>query len=140
MRKVMKTNFKAIAALALLGALSGQANAEVVVVVGAKSSATTLTADQVSQIFLGKSTTHTPLDQAEANPIRSEFYKKATGKDAAQVKAVWSKLVFTGKASMPKEVGGSSDVKRVLSSDSNAIGYIEKSAVDSSVKAVLTIQ
>jgi ABC-type phosphate transport system substrate-binding protein len=136
----MKTNFKTFATLALLGALSAQANAEVVVVVGAKSSATTLTADEVSQIFLGKSTAHTPLDQAEANPIRAEFYKKATGKDAAQVKAVWSKLVFTGKATMPKEVGGSADVKRVLSSDPNAVGYIEKSAVDSSVKAVLTIQ
>lgn len=136
----MKSYIKTIAALALMGSISGHAYAEVVVVVGAKNPSTSLTADQVSQIFLGKSTTHTPIDLAESNTLRSEFYKKATGKDAAQVKAVWSKLVFTGKATMPKEVGSSADVKRILSTDPNAIGYIEKSALDNSVKAVLTIQ
>jgi hypothetical protein len=60
--------------------------------------------DQVAQFFLGKSSSMTPVDQPESAAIRAEFYKKVTDKDASQVKSLWSKLVFTGKATMPKEV------------------------------------
>ena len=63
---------------------------------------------------------------------------EVTGKDAAQVKAVWTRLIFTGKATPPKEVASSADVKKAVASDPKAIGYMEKGAVDSSVKVVFT--
>ncbi|MFC0133820.1 hypothetical protein [Massilia eurypsychrophila] len=112
--------------------------AEVVAVVGAKSPATTMTNEQVAQFFLGKSSSMTPIDQPESSPIRNEFYKKVADKEASQAKALWSKLVFTGKATLPKEVAGSAEVKKAVAADSKAIGYIEKSAVDATVKVVLT--
>jgi ABC-type phosphate transport system substrate-binding protein len=80
----------------------------------------------------------TPIDQPESSAIRGEFYKKVTDKEPAQAKALWSKLVFTGKATLPKEVPSSADVKKAVAADPKAIGYIEKSAVDASVKVVLT--
>jgi len=123
-----------LALSALLLALP--ASAEVVVVVNAKAAESSLTKDQVSQFFLGKSTAMTPVDQSENAPVRNEFYKKVTDKDASQVKALWSKLVFTGKATMPKEVGDSAAVKKAVAADPKAIGYIDKSAVDASVKVV----
>jgi ABC-type phosphate transport system substrate-binding protein len=46
--------------------------------------------------------------------------------------------VFTGKATMPKEAGSSADVKKAIAGNPKAIGYIEKSAVDSTVKVVFT--
>jgi len=70
--------------------------------------------------------------------VRAEFYKKVTDKDASQAKALWSKLVFTGKASMPKEVANSAAVKSAVAANPKAIGYMEKSAVDGSVKVVYT--
>jgi ABC-type phosphate transport system substrate-binding protein len=82
----------------------------------------------------------TPVDQSESAAVRTEFYKKVTDKDPSQVKSLWSKLVFTGKASMPKEVADSAAVKKAVAADPKAIGYIEKSAVDASVKAVYTAQ
>jgi ABC-type phosphate transport system substrate-binding protein len=97
-----------------------------------------MTKDQVSQFFLGKSSAYTPVDQPDSAPIRAEFYKKVTDKEASQVKALWSKLVFTGKATMPKEAGDSAAVKKAVAADPKAIGYIEKSAVDASVKVVYT--
>jgi len=112
------------------------AAAEVVVVVNPKNSATKLTSDQVAQYFLGKSTTLTPVDQSESSAIRTEFYKKVADKDPGQVKSIWSKLVFTGKGTLPKELGSDADVKKAIAADVNGIGYIEKSAVDSSVKVV----
>jgi ABC-type phosphate transport system substrate-binding protein len=114
------------------------AYAEVVAVVGAKSPAATMTCEEVAQFFLGKSTAMTPLDQTDGSPVRAEFYKKVTDKEAAQAKALWAKLVFTGKATMPKEVDSSADVKKAVGADPKAIGYIEKSAVDATVKVVLT--
>ena len=112
--------------------------AEVVAVVGAKSPAATMSNEQVAQFFLGKSSSMTPIDQPDGNAVRNEFYKKVTDKDASQAKALWSKLVFTGKATPPKEVAGSAEVKKAVAADPKAIGYIEKSAVDATVKVVLT--
>jgi ABC-type phosphate transport system substrate-binding protein len=118
--------------------------ADVVVVVSAKSAAAGLNAEQVSQIFLGKASNFpsggaaVPVDQAESSPLREEFYTKVAQKNGAQVKAYWSKLIFTGKGQPPKEVASSAEVKKALAENPNAIGYIDKAAVDASVKVVLT--
>jgi ABC-type phosphate transport system substrate-binding protein len=133
----MKKIFAAVIAAAALSA-SMAAQAEVVAVVGASSAQGSMSKDEVAQYFLGKSTALTPIDQPESAAIRGEFYKKVTDKDASQAKALWSKLVFTGKATMPKEVGSSADVKKAVAANPKAIGYIEKSAVDSTVKVVFT--
>lgn len=128
----------AIAAALVVAAVP--ALAEVAVVVNPKAAEASMTKEQVAQFFLGKSTAMTPIDQPEDAPVRAEFYKKVTDKDASQAKALWSKLVFTGKASMPKEVANSAAVKAAVAANPKAIGYIEKSAVDGSVKVIYTAQ
>ena len=115
-----------------------QAWADVVVIVSSKSTATTMTADEISQIFLGKSTAMKPVNNA--SPIRSQFYKLVTGRDEAQVKATWAKLVFTGKALPPKEMTSTADVVKAVAADPNAIGYVERSAVDPSVKVIYEVK
>jgi ABC-type phosphate transport system substrate-binding protein len=135
----MKSHIKAV--LTITAAfLAMPALAEVVVVANPKAAESSMTKDQVAQFFLGKSSAMTPVDQPDSAPIRAEFYKKVTDKDASQVKSLWSKLVFTGKATMPKEVGDSAAVKKAVAADPKAIGYIEKSAVDGSVKVIYTAQ
>lgn len=133
----MNKLLKAALAAAVLAA-SAPALAEVVVIVNPKAAEAALSKDQVAQFFLGKSSAMTPIDQPEDAPVRGEFYKKVTDKDASQAKALWSKLVFTGKATMPKEVANSAAVKSAVAANPKAIGYIEKSAVDASVKVVYT--
>lgn len=127
---------KLIPALALV-AFATLAQAEVVVIGNPSSSP--LTKDQVSDVFLGKSQAFTPIDQPDSAAVRADFYKKATGRDAAQVKATWSRLVFTGKAVAPKEVADATAVKKAVAADPKAIGYIDKAAVDGSVKVVLAL-
>lgn len=131
-------NFKQTLAVAILASLAGTAFAGDVVVIG-NPSAAPLTKDQVADIFLGKSHAMTPIDQADSAPIRTEFYKNATGRDQAQVKSVWSRLVFAGKAQPPKELPDSAAVKRAVAADPKGVGYIEKSAVDGTVKVLLTV-
>ena len=129
---------KLTAGIAVLAGGMSVAYADVVVVVSSKSSTTTMTADEISQIYLGKSKAMKPVETS-GSPIRSQFYSKVAGKDEAQVKAIWSKLVFTGKATAPKELPSSAEVVKAVAADPNAIGYIDKSAVDSTVKVVYSV-
>lgn len=112
---------------------------EIVVIVNPKNPATRMFSEQAGQFFLGKSALFTPVEHADG-PLSREFYKKVLDKDTAQVKSIWSKLVFTGKASAPKEYGSSAEVKKAVAADVSAIGYIEKSQADDSVKVILTVQ
>jgi ABC-type phosphate transport system substrate-binding protein len=128
---------------AVLGVVAQAAFGDVVVVVSAKSDVASLTSEQVSQIFLAKSSTFpggaaaAAIDQDEGAAARNEFYTKVTGKDAAQLKAYWSQLLFSGKAQQPPHVADSAAVKKAVNDKAGGIGYIEKSAVDATVKVVL---
>ena len=139
-----KFNAIRLAAAVALCAGSVGAFAQVAVVVNSKSPVATLTADQVSAIFLGKSNTFpsggtaAPTDLPDSAPAHDLFYTKVTGKSSAQVKAAWPRLVFSGKATPPKELATAADVKKFVASNPDAIGYIEKSAVDASVKVVFS--
>ncbi len=119
------------------------ASADVVVVVSTKSAVTRLTAEQITRIFLGKTDAFPnggnaiPVDQAEGTTIRDEFYSKVTNKSSSQVTAYWARIIFTGDGQPPKSLQGNVTVKRAIADNPHAIGYIDKSAVDSSVRVVL---
>jgi ABC-type phosphate transport system substrate-binding protein len=126
--------------LAMAVALAGVpwAHAAELVVIGHPNAAA-LTKEQLADIYIGRNQATSPLDQPESSAIRAEFYKKATGKDLAQIKAVWSRLIFTGKGLPPKELPDSAAVKKAVAADPKAIGYVEKSAVDASVKVLVSV-
>lgn len=134
----MKSSKSFVAAAIALAGFVGSACAADVVVIGHPSAAA-MTKDQVSEAFLGKNPSVSVVDLPESSPIRGDFYKQATGRDAAQVKAAWSRLVFSGKAQPPKEVADAAAVKKAVAADPKAVGYIEKSAVDGTVKVVSTL-
>ncbi|MFM9436745.1 ABC-type phosphate transport system substrate-binding protein [Janthinobacterium sp. CG_23.3] len=125
--------------LLLLAMGAVPARAELVLVVNPKNPATKMFPSQAAQFFLGGSVLFTPIEQAEGSAIRAEFYKKVLEKEPSQVQAVWAKLIFTGKGKAPKEYKSSADVKKAVGENVNAIAYIEKAAVDDSVKVVATV-
>ena len=134
----MKFSIKlAMAASVVLACASAQA--EVVVIVNPKHPAASMTAEQVANVYLGKDASFSPADLPESASQRNEFYTKVAGKDSAQVKAIWARLVFTGKTQPPKEIGSSADAVKFVAGNDKAIAYVDKGAVDGSVKAVLTV-
>jgi len=116
--------------------------AQVAVVASSKSDIPNLTHDQVAALYTGSSfvlpngASVTLLDQSDSNDARKQFYSKVTDKSPSQIKATWSRLTFSGKGTPPKEMANSAEVKKQVTSNSGTIGYIEKSAVDSSVKVL----
>ncbi len=93
----------------------------------------------IGKIFLGKKKKFPGGGQAvpiDADSAKAEFTKKVLGKSASQIKAYWSKLVFTGKGQAPKSVESDAEVIELISKNPNMIGYIDDSSVNSSVKVI----
>ena len=128
---------KLISILAASLVLASVAHADVVVI--GNLAAPAMTKDEVTQFFLGKSQMMKPVDRPSSEPIKAQFYQKLSGQDLSQVKAMWSRLIFTGKATPPKELPDAAAVKKAVAADPKAIGYIDKSEVDSTVKVLLSL-
>ncbi|NHZ66866.1 phosphate ABC transporter substrate-binding protein [Massilia genomosp. 1] len=141
---------RVLAACALAAALSASslpaAGAELVVIVSAKSPVASLRADQVADIFLGQVGTFpdgaeaVALDQRIGSQLRDEFYARVAAKTPALLKAYWTKMIFTGRGQPPQEAGDSAAVRRMVADNPALIGYIDKAALDPSVKAVLVVR
>lgn len=116
--------------------------AEVAVIVHPSSGVTSMTDDDVARIFLGKSNSFpggaqaVPVNQDEGSSVRDKFNEAVCKKNASQYKAYWSQLVFTGKGTPPKDAGKDAAIKALIAANPNMIGYVDGSAVDSSVKVV----
>ena len=146
-RRYHVTLMNRIAGCALVGlALTlnlGTATADVVAVVSSTSTVTTLSKAQVVDIFLGKvsrfpdGTPAVAIDHAEGSPVRDEFYVAYAGKSPAQVKSHWAKIIFTGRGQPPKAVSSDSEIRKLIAANPQAISYLDRSAVDSSVKVLL---
>lgn len=134
-----------LAAAALLLACAAGQGAELVVIVSARSTVETLRPDQVAAIFLGQSPRFpsgalaTAVDQTLGSDARNTFYQRVAGKSPPLLKAHWSKMVFTGRGQPPRELPGSAEVRRAVAEDPGLIGYIERDALDPSVRQVLLV-
>ncbi len=117
------------------------AMAEVAVIVH-PSNAATVDQAEITRLFTGRGTTFssgskaTPLNLAESAAARGEFDSKVLSKSSSQMKAYWSKLVFTGKGTPPKELASDAEMKAAVAADATAIGYIDAAAVDATVKVL----
>ena len=98
----------------------------------------------ISRIFLGKIKKFSTGDKITLvnlkykQETRNEFEKKVLKKSASQVKAYWSKLMFSGKGKPPKELASDKDILAFVAANPGAIGYVAEGSVDGSVKVVKT--
>lgn len=133
----MKRIISALSAGALLtfGTLT---QAEVAVIVNAASSVAP-TQSEVANIFLGKDNSFKAVDQASWNPTKSKFYTAVTNKNESQLKSYWSAMVFTGKGQLLPSVADDVAVVARVSSQADAIGYVDKSTVNDKVKVLFVL-
>jgi ABC-type phosphate transport system substrate-binding protein len=130
----------------VLALLAGTgAAADLVVVVSARSPVTTLRAEQVADLFLSEATRFpdggeaVALDLPIGSPLRDEFYLKVANRSPALMKAYWTKKIFTGRGQPPRELPNSQAVRKLVADNPTLIGYIERSALDASVRPVMVV-
>lgn len=134
--------FHACLGMALL-MFSGSCLSEVAIVVHPSNTADLSTAD-ISRIYLGKLKSFPgggsaiALDMQEGTPERDAFVKQILNKSESQLKAYWSKLVFSGQGQPPKIIDDSSEIIKLVSSNPNMIGFVNASAVDANVRVIST--
>lgn len=133
--------FICFASSLLLLVLSYSVNAEVAVIVHSSNS-NALSVSDISKIYLGKKKSYPSGDQvvainlSEGTSVREQFNRDILGKSDQQLKAYWSKLVFTGKGVPPKEVSNDAEVISLISTNPSMIGYVDASSVTADVKVI----
>jgi ABC-type phosphate transport system substrate-binding protein len=129
----------------VLATVTTVANAGLAIIAHPSNPTTGITADEAARVYLGKTRTLssgaqvTAVDQGAGSASRDKFYKSVVQMDDRAVKTYWSKLLFTGKARPPQEVGGDEAVKEFVARNPDAIGYVDGAVLDRSVKVLLII-
>lgn len=142
MRITARQRIGLIVAFAFAYAPSPAALADVVPIVSAKSAVDHLSKKELADIFLGRTSRLpngeqvVPIDQDEGCPARDQFYETIVGKTAAELRAYWSKIIFTGRGQPPLAVPSGVEERKLIATNPNAIGYLDKSQLDRTVKAV----
>lgn len=95
--------------------------------------------DEVSRIYMGRAGGLMPVNLPEGHPLRDQFEQEALGRSPAQMKAYWSRLVFTGKGRPPVEVASVAAKIEFVAANPNSLGYIPASEVTDQVRVIATI-
>jgi ABC-type phosphate transport system substrate-binding protein len=123
---------------ALLSASAGAVAGVVAIVNPANTSADK---SKIRSLYTGETKSWSDGSQAKLFDLsdesaREEFCMAYTGKSAGAIKSGWSKAVFTGRAVPPKMLDSDREVKAEVARDKNAVGYVNESSVDGSVRVV----
>ena len=142
---MVKLNKLLASSLVLGSALfTNVASAEIAIVVN-PANGNAVDVAEIKRIFLGKQSSFADgspavaLDQAEGSAPVAEFNEKVLNRSASQLKAYWSKLIFTGKGQPPEKVAGDADVLKMVAGSPDKIGYVDSASVDGSVKVILKL-
>jgi len=133
------------ASLGLIGPLDAQPPARIAIVAHPSNTETRLTVEQAQDIYLGRTTVFpsgkrvVPVDQKDSSPSKARFLELVLKRDAGQLKAHWSKLIFSGQGVPPAIVGTDSEIKSWVARNPDSLGYIDAAQVDSSVKVLLDV-
>ena len=126
--------------LLVFGLSAMVARAEVVVIVHPSNDAVVDKAT-LKKIFMGR--TKTFPDGSSARPVdleggetRKAFLAQYLQKNQGSLDSYWARMIFTGGGTPPKAYATEDDVRTLVANNRDAIGYIDSSRVDDSVKVL----
>ncbi len=114
----------------------------VIMVVSPENPTTTLSRQEVQDIFLGRTARFpdgrraVPVDQSPDSAVRQAFSNGLLERTPAQIRSHWAKIIFTGRGRPPVDVADDDAVKSAIASNPHAIGYIRPDQVDDRVSVV----
>lgn len=141
----MKNNIKKTLAAIVLSLTPLTAIADIVVIANRDLPVTSLSREEIYRIYLGKTkflpngSKVVPIDQQSGSPTRERFYSDLVNKSESEMKSYWSRIIFTGQGYPPIQESDDKSVLDTVSKNSNCLGYIDRSALDNSVKVVYSM-
>lgn len=133
----MKKIFILLLALLVVGSASYAA--ELILITNVSNSVDSISAKDVKKIYLGKKSswndgTSIKVFAQKDTDLTNVLVKKYVKKTPQQYFLYWQNAIFTGKGTPPVEVDGNAQMKKIVKAQKGAIGYIDASELDSSVK------
>ena len=124
---------------ALVGVTRSQAQVLVIANPGVK--ATEVSKSDLKDVFTGNATSLKDGSRVvpillKAGTVHEEFLQAYIGKSDTAYRAGWRSLVFSGQASMPKNLEGDAAVVNFVAHNNGAIGYISKATPHEGVKVL----
>ena len=113
-------------------------------VTSAKGAVSGLSREEAAQLFLGHRNrlndgTPVTLIDLPSGQIRAKLYQALIGKNPVQVRANWSRLVFSGRVRPPLEATDENEALEWLINTPNAIGYLPAAVNDKRIKVLLVV-
>ena len=138
---------------AVLALFAPLAAAQIVIVTSADGRIGELSRQQAEQLYLGRTRSlpdGTPVALADqpAGRLRGgggaaapgdRFYEQLTVKNPSQIRAYWSRMVFTGRALPPQQAENVRELGARLMTDPNLIGYLSAADADPRLKVLLKL-
>lgn len=127
-----------IVSFVVLSLFSSTLLADMVVI--ANSSLPAAELSDVRKVYLGKKTRIAEVSVVpvlnQDSALTQEFLDKVVGQSNNAYQAYWVEKVFTGQATKPREMTGDAAIKAYVATTPGAIGYVNRSVVDASVKVL----
>ena len=103
--------------------------------------ANSVTADEIKAVFLATRSSlsdgsHVEPVLLKGGPTHEAFLRDYVGKTGTAFETYFRSLVFTGKASMPKELASDADVVAYVAKTRGAVGYVSAGAATAGVKTL----
>jgi ABC-type phosphate transport system substrate-binding protein len=135
------------AGIVLLCAFSCQmAQADIFVIVNAANPAHSLSPQEVSDLYLGRTRTYPNgapaqiLDQTNDRTEREQFFRLLVNMPLAQVNAYWARLTFTGRQPPPEVRNNDQAIINSVSRSPQAIGYVGSKPSNSEIQVILQLR
>lgn len=134
-----------VATILLLTALAAPAFAGDLAVIVHANRTDRLTRAEIAQIYLRKRRFWSdgkrivPVNRDSGSAARESFDRRIFGGDTAELGVYWNRQYFQGVLP-PPTLASDEAVKRFVASEPLAIGYIDASLVDGSVRVVLHVE
>lgn len=122
------------------------AQADIAVIVHRSNPVQTMTAREISDIYLGRSRTFKTgefmniYEQPVNSALRESFFHGLNGMNLKQLNAYWARLRFSGEVLPPVSLPDSLALLNVVRRDPNAITYIDTAVLDESVRVVFLLK
>ncbi len=126
----------------ILSVISLSCFADIAVIGNKAIAADSLSARQVSKLWLGKlkfipgGGKPVVVDQTSGTPVYNNFYKNIVKKNSSQLKAYWAKIIFSGKGEPPRVMLNDAAVIEWVASTSGGLGYVDSKSVNETVKVL----
>ncbi|MDP1525173.1 MAG: hypothetical protein Q8M20_05150 [Rhodocyclaceae bacterium] len=123
------------------------ATGEIAIIAHRDSPLRSLTPREVSDLYLGRlrSLSAGPAylialyDHPSDHELRAQFFHRLNGMNLKQLNAYWARLRFSGAVLPPDTLPNSRAVVEAVGKNRVALGYVDASAVDNSVKVLLRL-